>query len=224
MDLVQVTCCPSENSKYKNESAVAFIWLDQFKVRPIDWGNIEGKFGTLRSEDLSSLYLLSVSSCYLLFALVFIHSFIHSSIRYRFIQSLNLSICLSVCLHVSIYVSVFYISLSMYLSMYVSPSLSLSPSFFLSSLFFECINCKGTSYLALSYLFSHLNPFSVDRLLRVFSFAICGTKLPLNTSFLSRLSAGKPKSTAVADVDLSCPCNLKENSCDVGCCCDTEVR
>ena len=81
MDLVQVTCCPSENSKYKNESAVAFIWLDQFKVRPIDWGNIEGKFGTLRSEDLSSLYLLSVSSCYLLFALVFIHSFIHSFIH-----------------------------------------------------------------------------------------------------------------------------------------------
>ena len=139
MDLVQVTCCPSENSKYKNESAVAFIWLDQFKVRPIDWGNIEGKFGTLRSEDLSSLYLLSVSSCYLLFALVFIHSFIHSSIRYRFIQSLNLSIYLSVCLSTCIYLCICVLYISLYVSLYVCISLPLSlsflPSFFLSSFF-----------------------------------------------------------------------------------------
>lgn len=31
---------------------------------------------------------------------------------------------------------------------------------------------------------------------------------------------GERKTTLVSDIDLTCPCNLKENSCDAGCCCD----
>lgn len=39
-------------------------------------------------------------------------------------------------------------------------------------------------------------------------------------SFKHLFVGGTRKSTLVSDVDLTCPCDLKENSCDTGCCCD----
>jgi len=36
------------------------------------------------------------------------------------------------------------------------------------------------------------------------------------------ITSGQRKSTLVSDIDLTCPCNLKENSCDAGCCCDQD--
>ena len=35
---------------------------------------------------------------------------------------------------------------------------------------------------------------------------------------------GQRKTTLVSDIDLTCPCNLKENSCDAGCCCDQVLQ
>ena len=35
---------------------------------------------------------------------------------------------------------------------------------------------------------------------------------------------GARKTTLVSDVDLTCPCDLKENSCDTGCCCDQVLQ
>lgn len=36
------------------------------------------------------------------------------------------------------------------------------------------------------------------------------------------ITSGQRKTTLVSDIDLTCPCNLKENSCDAGCCCDQD--
>lgn len=41
-------------------------------------------------------------------------------------------------------------------------------------------------------------------------------------SFKHLFVGGTRKSTLVSDVDLTCPCDLKENSCDTGCCCDED--
>ncbi|KAJ7387831.1 Tectonic-2 [Desmophyllum pertusum] len=38
----------------------------------------------------------------------------------------------------------------------------------------------------------------------------------------SSITSGERKSTLVSDINLTCPCNLKENSCDAGCCCDQD--
>lgn len=37
------------------------------------------------------------------------------------------------------------------------------------------------------------------------------------------LVGGVRKSTLVSDIDLTCPCNLKEAVCDTGCCCDQVI-